>query len=154
MKKVINSFINAVMGIYSALRSERNLRFHFAVANLIIIFAYFFGLTKSEWAILILAIAGVMTAELINTGIENAVDTATNEYSETAKLAKDVSAGAVLLCAVFALIIGFILFFDIERVFKTLEYIFTNPIILVPCLLVGIFDVLIVVFGGKKDDKK
>lgn len=152
MKKVINSFINAVLGVYSAFRSERNLRFHFAVANLIVIFAYFYGLSKSEWAILALSIASVITCEMLNTGIERAVDTATSEYSETAKLAKDISAGAVLICAVFAIIIGFMLFFDIGRILKTLEYIFTNPLILVPCLFVGIIDVLIVIFGGKKND--
>lgn len=152
MKKVINSFINAVIGVYKAFRSERNLRFHFALANLIVIFAYFYGMSKSEWAILVLAIMSVITCEMLNTGIERAVDTATSEYSETAKLAKDISAGAVFICAVFAIIIGFILFFDVGRIFKTLEYIFTDLIILLPCLLVGIIDVLIVVFGGKKND--
>lgn len=150
MKKVINSFINAVTGIYNAFRSERNLRFHFAVANLIVIFAYFYGLSKSEWAILAITISGVITCEMLNTGIERAVDTATSEYSETAKLAKDISAGAVFVCAVFAIIIGFVLFFDVERIFKTLEYIFANAKIFVPCLFVGIIDILIVVFGGKK----
>ena len=150
MKNAINSFKNAVIGIYSALRSERNLRFHFSIANLIVIFAYFFGISKCEWAVLVLSIAGVITSELINTGIENAVDTATDQYSETAKLAKDASAGAVLVFAAFSVIIGFILFFDIGRIFKTLEYIFKNPIILVPCLLIGILDVLFIFFGGKK----
>ena len=152
MKKVINSFINAVTGVYNAFRSERNLRFHFAVANLIVIFAYFYGLSKSEWAILVIAISGVITCEMLNTGIERAVDTATSEYSETAKLAKDISAGAVFVCAVFAIIIGFILFFDIARILKTLEYIFTDAKILVPCLFIGIIDIIIVVFGGKKND--
>lgn len=150
MKNVINSFKNAVIGIYSALRTERNLRFHFAIANLIVIFAYFFGLGKCEWAVLILSISCVIACELINTGIENAVDTATKEYCETAKLAKDVSAGAVLVSAIFSVIIGFILFFDVERILKTLEYIFKNPIILVPCLVIGILNVLFIFFGGKK----
>ena len=99
---------------------------------------------------MILSIACVIGCELINTGIENAVDTATKEYSETAKIAKDVSAGAVLIFAIFSVIIGFILFFDVERILKTLEYIFKNPIILVPCLLIGILDVLFIFFGGKK----
>ena len=154
MKSIINSFKNAMIGICSALRTERNLRFHFVIANLIVIFAYFFGLTKCEWAILVLAIAGVITAELINTGIEKAVDTAVSEYNENARFAKDVSAGAVLLFAVFSLVIGFILFFDAEKIAKTLEYIFTNPIILVSCLGIGILDILFIIFGGKKNDRK
>lgn len=154
MKSFINSFKNAVIGIYSALRTERNLRVHFAIANLIVIFAYFFGLSKCEWAILVFAIAGVITAELINTGIENAVDAAISEYNENARLAKDASAGAVLLFAVFSVVIGFIFFFDTHKIVKTLSYIFTNPIILVPCLGIGILDVLFIIFGGKKDDRK
>ncbi len=151
MKSFIKSFKNAIIGILGALRTERNMRFHFAIANLIIIFAYFFGLTRIEWAVLVLSVAGVIGAELINTGIEKAVDVATDEICETARFAKDVSAGAVLLFAVFAVIIGFILFFDIERIFGTLIYIFENPVIFALCLLIGVLDVLFVIFGGKKN---
>ena len=144
------SLKNALFGICSAFRTERNMRFHFAIANLIMIFAYFYKLTKFEWALLVLAICSVMVAELFNTAIEKAVDTATKEYNENARIAKDVAAGAVLFTAFFAVLIGFFLFFDVERILKTLSYIFTDPVILIPCLGIGIVDVLFVIFGGKK----
>ena len=144
------SLKNALFGIYAAFRTERNMRFHFAIANLIVIFAYFYKLARFEWALLMLAICGVMVAELFNTAIEKAVDTATKEYNENARIAKDVAAGAVLFTAFFAVLIGFFLFFDVERILKTLSYIFTDPVILIPCLGIGIVDVLFVIFGGKK----
>ncbi len=150
-KSFFESFKNAVCGIYKAFLSEKNLRFHFMIANLIVIFAYFFRISRVEWAILIFAIALMFFSELINTALENAVDTATKEYSATAKLAKDISAGAVLVAALFSVIIGFILFFDIEKITKTLVLIFTTPKILVGCLLVGIIDMIFLIFGGKRD---
>jgi len=150
-KSILESFKNAVCGIWYAFLSEKNLRFHFMIASLIVIFAYFFGISRVEWAVLIFTIALVFFAELINTALENAVDTATREYSATAKLAKDISAGAVFVAALFSVIIGFILFFDIEKITKTLVLIFTTPKILVGCLLVGDIDLIFLIFGGKRD---
>ena len=91
------SFIYAITGIYNAIRTEFNLRFHLVIANLICIFAYFYDLERTGWAALVVTIFTVITAELINTAVERAVDTATTEISPTAKLAKDASAGAVLM---------------------------------------------------------
>lgn len=151
MKQIKKSFKNAFFGIVNSLKSEMNMRVHFSVANLIVIFAYFFGLSNIEWAILLLTIAMVIGAELMNTGIENAVDTATDEICEQARRAKDASAGAVLLCAIFSVVIGVMLFFDIDRIINTLSYIFLNPLVLVICLVIGILDVLYVIFGGEKN---
>ena len=141
-KKFIASLIHATEGIISALRTERNLRFHFVIANLICIFAAFYNLTKPEWAILISSIFAVITTELINTAVENAVDTATEEILITAKAAKDAAAGAVLLSAVCAVITGCFLFGDISRITDTLKTIFTDLKILIPCLAVGIADII------------
>ena len=148
---ILKSFKNAVCGIFEALKSERNLRFHFMIANLIIIFAYFYKITALEWAVLFLTIGLVFCAELINTAVENAVDTATREISKTAKLAKDASAGAVLVCAVISVVIGFMLFFDIQKITDTLTYIFSTPHILTVCLIIGVLDVIFVCFDKKKE---
>lgn len=149
-KSFLKSLKYAVCGLITPFGEERNLRVHFSIANLIIIFAYFFGITSFEWAILFLAIGLVIVCELINTAVENAVDTASTEICETAKLAKDTAAGAVLFSAIIAVMTGFCLFFDTQKITDTLEYIFTTPKVLIPCLLVGIFDVLFIIFGGKK----
>lgn len=143
------SFYYALEGIWAALRQEAHLRFHFAVGNLIIIFAYFFGITVTEWAVLLLDIAAVISAELFNTALENAVDTATSEHKLTAKLAKDAAAGAVLVIAITSIAVGICLFGNLTKIAETLSYIFTAPQILIPCLCVGTADVLFVIFGGK-----
>ena len=153
-KKIVTSLIHAADGVLSALRTERNLRFHFVIANLICIFAAFYKLTKPEWAILISSIFTVITAELINTAVENAVDTATEEIRTTAKIAKDAAAGAVLLSATGAVITGFFLFGDIFRITDTLKTIFTELKILIPCLAVGIADIIFLFrFKEKGNDK-
>lgn len=149
-KSFLMSLKFALEGLMMPFLEERNLRIHFSFANLIIIFAYHFGITKTQWAILILTIAMVIFSELVNTAIENAVDTATREINKSAKIAKDTAAGAVLLCALTSIVMGFILFFDIERIQSTLTLIFTTPKILIPSLMVGIFDVLFIIFAKKE----
>lgn len=146
----IQSLKHASDGIISAFLRERNLRFHFMIANLIIIFAYFYGISKVEWAILLLSIGLVFCMEMINTAVENAVDTATEAYSQTAKLAKDVAAGTVLIAAIISVAVGFILFFDVEKILCTLKYIFTTPKALIICLTAGTADLIFLLFGRKK----
>lgn len=149
-RNFIESFLCAVSGFFHALYSERNLRFHSVVTVLVVIFALHFGLNKLEWAVLVLAITFVLVCELINTAVENAVDTATREFSVTAKIAKDVAAGAVLVSAVSAVIIGFILFFDIRRITVTLHSIIVNPLSLVLTVITLLFGGFFVLFWGKK----
>lgn len=150
----LKSLYCAATGLFKPLITERNMRVHFSFANLIMIFAYFFGLERMEWAVLVLTVSLVITAELINTAVENAVDTATKDFSPTAKAAKDVAAGAVLFCAIISVIMGFFLFFDADRISKTLYCIFSKPHILIPCLIIGIFDICFIIWGDKLLIKK
>lgn len=138
-------------GFWRAVRTERNLRFHLCIGNLICVFAWFFGLSRAEWGILCLAIAFVIVAELVNTAIEQTADAVTEDYSEHIKFAKDVAAGAVFVATVTALVIGCILFLDAARITYTLTCIFTNWKILIPCLLLGIGDILFLIFGGERN---
>ena len=146
-----DSFKNAFAGFLTNVKNERNMRVHLSVANLIMVFAYFFGISKAEWAVLFIVIACVIGAELFNTAIENAVDTSTDEICETAKVAKDSAAAAVLFFSIVSIVVGFILFFDINKIGETLLYIFTNLKVLIVCLLIGIIDILFIIFGGKKN---
>ncbi len=146
-----NSFKNAMSGIINAIKNERNMRIHLSVFNLIIIFAYFYGLSRVEWAVLLLTCASVIGVELINTAIENAVDTSTDKICETARISKDSAAGAVLFFAIISVLVGFMLFFDIDKIADTLIYIFTDLKILIPCLIIGVLDIIFIIFGGRKN---
>lgn len=151
-----DSLKHAFCGIITPLRTEVNLRIHAAIATLICVFAYFYGISRMEWGMLLLAIAFVIIAELVNTAVENAVDTATSSYAVTAKRAKDAAAGAVLAAAFFAVLVGVVLFGDLEKITYTLALIFTDVDRLVPCLILGLLDVFFIIFGGvkKKDEEE
>lgn len=112
MKKnsLISSFKCAFCGIFSAIKRERNLKIHIFAMIMVIIAGLFFKLSSIEWIICLILFGLVISAELINTGIENAVDLAMPEKNEIAKYAKDVSAGAVLFLAIISVIIGLIIF--------------------------------------------
>ena len=140
---------NAMTGIAEAFLNEINMRIHFAVANLIFIFAYFYGISREQWAILVIMTGLVFFAELMNTSIENAVDTATKKRCETARVAKDIAAGAVLIIAFISVVVGFLIFYNPEKIVATLTYIFTTPKVLIPSLLIGIIDILIVLFAKR-----
>jgi len=145
------SFHYAIEGIISAIRNEKHLRFHIVIANLICVFAKCYGISKGEWAILLLCIFAVISAELFNTAIERAVDTATSEIKPVAKLSKDASAGAVFVLCIGAILVGVCLFGDMEKIGATLVHIFTNVRILIPSLCLGILDIVFLVFGGQND---
>ena len=145
------SFYHAFEGIFRAIKSEGHIRFHIMIAVLISVFAYFFGISRIEWAILLLSAFSVIGAELLNTAIERAVDTATVEIKPSAKFAKDAAAGAVFVLAVCSILVGICLFGDFARIADTLKIIFTTPKILLPCLALGTALLIFVIFGGKND---
>lgn len=147
------SFYHAVCGFLGAIRSEAHLRFHIMIAVLISIFAHFYGISRTEWAVLIVTIGAVIGAELFNTALEQAVNTATDEIKPSAKFAKDASAGAVLSLAVMSVFVGMCLFGNGERILDTLKYIFATKSILLPCLSVGFILLGFVIFGGKNGKK-
>jgi undecaprenol kinase len=101
----------AFNGIISTIKSEPNMRFHIAAAAVIMTLAAFFGFQRWEWVVLLLTISLVISLELLNTAVENAVNLATQSIHPLAKLAKDAAAGAVLASVIFAVMIGIILFY-------------------------------------------
>ena len=109
-KKLINSFKYAIEGIISSFKTERNMKIHVFAMIIVIALGFFFKLDKVEWCFIIIAIASVISAELFNTAIETVVDIVSPERNPKAKLAKDIAAGAVLVVAICAAIIGFIVF--------------------------------------------
>ena len=109
-KKLINSFKYAIEGIISSFKTERNMKIHVLAMIVVIALGLFFKLNKVEWCFIIIAIASVISAELFNTAIETVVDMVSPEKNPKAKLVKDIAAGAVLVVAIGAAIIGFIIF--------------------------------------------
>lgn len=107
---VIKSFPYAISGLKTAFKNEPNFRIHTLAAFLAILTGYFLKLTPLELAVLILTIGIVITLELINTMLEALVDLVSPEIKPAAKIAKDVSAGAVLVSAIVSVFIGLLLF--------------------------------------------
>ncbi len=107
---LIDSFNFAFEGIIHVLRTQRNMRIHFAVATVVLVVAIAADVTKLELIVLLLAIAFVLIAEMINSAIEGAIDVATSSFDPLAKLAKDIAAGAVLIAAINAVAVGYLVF--------------------------------------------
>ncbi|MGY0009693.1 diacylglycerol kinase family protein [Bacillus anthracis] len=108
--KLIDSFGYAIVGIFFCLRHERNMKIHYLAAVIVLFCGFYFHITKVEWMILLIVIGIVMSLEMVNTAVEKTVDLATTDIHPFAKVAKDVAAGAVLLFAIIAVIIGAIIF--------------------------------------------
>lgn len=112
MKKTLESFNNAITGIIDTVRTERNMKIHLIAAVGILIVSFFFDISKFEFLILAVTITMVIAAELINTAIEAAIDMTTNYYHPLAKVAKNAAAGAVLVTAISAVLVGYVIFWD------------------------------------------
>ena len=106
LEKFIAGFGYAFRGLWYAIRTQRNMRFHVVVAIIVILAGILFRVSAVEFAMLFVAITGVFIAEMFNTVIELCVDLASPNYHPLAKIAKDVAAGAVLLSAILSVIIG------------------------------------------------
>lgn len=120
--KLLRSFVYALEGLKYTIVTQRNMRFHFIVALGVLLLSLSLPMNKVEVLVLFVAIVLVLFAELINTAIEAVVDMVTKEYHPLAKVAKDVAAGAVLLTAGFAVIIGISVFYPHMDALFTLAF--------------------------------
>ena len=105
----LTAFGHAFRGWYHVLQTQHNAWIHSAVATVVIILGLWLGLPPRDWAVLVLAIAMVFTAEFINTSIEAVVDLASPVHHPLAKVGKDVGAAAVLVAALSAILIGLLI---------------------------------------------
>jgi diacylglycerol kinase (ATP) len=109
---LLDSFNYAFEGIIHVLRTQRNLRIHFLAAVLVFAAAIALGVSRLQLIALVLSIAFVLVAEMLNTAIEGVIDVSTTSFDPNAKLAKDIAAGAVLIASVTALGVGYLVFED------------------------------------------
>ncbi|MBE1443273.1 diacylglycerol kinase [Paenibacillus sp. OAS669] len=113
------SFRFAYEGVKYALSTQRNMKFHFFAAFVVLLMALFFHLHKLEILFLLMAVTMMIVTELINTAIEKTVDLAMPDRHPLAKIAKDVAAASVLVSAAFAAIVGMVVFYEpIDRLFR------------------------------------
>ncbi|MCR3758190.1 diacylglycerol kinase [Clostridium felsineum] len=111
-RKLVDSFNHALEGIIYAVRTQQNVRIDLIAALVILTICFFTNLTRVELLIITITITMVISAELMNTAIEATIDLTSNYYHPLAKIAKDVAAGAVVVTAINAVIVAFIVFWD------------------------------------------
>ena len=136
-------------GVWFCIRHERNFRVHMAVAAYVLLLAPYFSLSRGEWAALLAVVALVLAAEAVNTAVEQVVNLASPRRRTRARVAKDVAAGAVLLCAAGALAAGLFLFLRPEA-FAAMQADFLRcpwkPALLAASLPLAVW---IVICGGR-----
>lgn len=111
-RNIISSFNNAVNGIIYAFKTEKNIKVHFIAAILVVFASLFTSISRLEFLVLVFTVSLVIMAEMFNTAVENIVDIITDKYHPLAKIAKDVSAGAVFIATINAFIVAYIIFFN------------------------------------------
>jgi diacylglycerol kinase (ATP) len=126
---LIESFNFAFEGIIHVLRTQRNMRIHFAIATVVLIAAVWTGVDRVELIALLLAISFVLIAEMINSALEAGIDVATTSFDPLATLAKDTAAGAVLIATVNAVAVGYLVFSEqiVERSSRLIERLRDAP---------------------------
>src|ERR1039458_6869916 len=108
LRQWIKSANYAIEGILHGASTQRHLRYHFYSAAVVLLLSTILGVSKSEFIVLTLAVILVLSAEMLNSAIEAVVDLISPDYAEKARIAKDIAAGAVLITAFGAAILGYI----------------------------------------------
>lgn len=152
MKKLLESFNHAINGVVDAVRAQRNMKIHILASMGVLIACFFFDVSKAEFLALAITITMVISAELVNTAVEAAVDLNTNYYHPLAKVAKNTAAGAVLVTAINAILVGYIVFgdklskFSFEVVYKIKH---SEPYMILIALVIVVLAVVIIkaIFG-------
>ena len=154
MKKLIKGFGYAFNGIFIALKKERNLRIHTVCMSYMYFFLFFFDyfeITRTELAIIFLANGLVIGGELINTGIEKAVDLYGDKHTELGKIAKDCAAGAVLVFAIFSVLCGIAIMYQPKAFEALFAYFIANPLSIALFIASVIIFTIFIFFGfGRK----
>lgn len=110
LKSRINSFVNAGKGICYVIKNETNIKIHLFAFFVVIIAGFVFSISIAEWLCIIIVSGLVISAELFNSSIEKTADFISPIIDERIKIIKDISAGAVFIAAITAIIIGLIVF--------------------------------------------
>ena len=110
MQRLFNSFKFAFCGLFSAIKSEKNLQIHVIISVLVIIVGILLKISITEWIAVLLCIALVISAELLNSAIEKLSDFVCGEKNSKIGYIKDISAAAVVVCAIISAVVGVMIF--------------------------------------------
>lgn len=111
IKRRLKSFKYAFQGLYYVISTQTNMQIHLVAMIIVVVAGFYFKIDATEWLFLILSIALVLVSEIVNTSIEEIVNFISPEYNKKAGLIKDLGAAFVLLAAIFAIVVGIIIFF-------------------------------------------
>lgn len=150
MKNQFLSFKCAFRGVVNTIKSESHMRFHIVAGIYVVIFAMFYELSMTQWAVLILLITLILASEVVNTCIENLCNLTSDHFEPLVKLAKDAAAGAVLIEAVGAVIIAFVFFFNTNTFMKIIAFFANNIFMLILLVLSGAISIIFIGFGPVK----
>ncbi len=155
-KKLFKSFTYAFKGIGYVIKHERNFRIH--LSCIIYMFSIltltdWFKLTRTDYAVLLVVSALVLSLEIVNTAVENSVNLASKEFTEYGRIAKDAAAGAVLIAAIFAVLTGIAILFQPEAFVKMYEYFKENVLMLI-LFMVSVIPMTLFIFWGNPFKKR
>jgi len=108
-RRLVDSFNSAFEGLVYCFKTQRNMRLHFLIAFLVLSLGLLLNLGKQEIILLSFAIALVLLAEMVNTACELIIDSAKDSFNPLARIIKDVTAGAVLIVSVNAVVVGYLI---------------------------------------------
>lgn len=146
---LLKSFKHAFAGLGHCLTNERNMRIHIVIAGYILVFANFFQMSPVRWAVLLISIFLVILLEMVNTSIEKLCDLYSTQQNPKIKIIKDISAGAVLISALSAVIVGLVLFWNPPVFWDILMFFSENVWWFTFFILTIVFCVLFIVLGPK-----
>ena len=155
-KKLFKSFTYAFKGIGYVIQHERNFRIH--LSCIIYMFSIltltdWFKLTRTDYAVLLVVSALVLSLEIVNTAVENSVNLASKEFTEYGRIAKDAAAGAVLIAAIFAVLTGIAILFQPEAFVKMCEY-FKENVLMFILFMVSVIPMTLFIFWGNPFKKR
>lgn len=125
--RFLKSLKYAFRGIVYCINNERNMRIHMVAALYVFAFSFFFEMSRARYALLFLTFALVMTAEVFNTVAEELADLAAASYHPVVRIVKDLAAGGVLICALFAIGVGVCLFWQPACFLGILAFFWRHP---------------------------
>jgi diacylglycerol kinase (ATP) len=152
-RRWIDSANNAIEGILYAAKTQRHLQYHLFAAAFVLLLSYVIGVERIDFLIIAIAVILVLLAEMLNTAVEYVIDMITPEYSEKARIVKDVAAGGVLITAFGAAVLGYIILFPyFTRAFQNGVYLAKHSkqeVALIAIVLILILVIVLKALSGK-----
>lgn len=149
-QRFADSFRYAANGVYTAVREERNMRFHLCAAFYVYLFSLFYDFGKTEYMLITLMVCGVLALELVNSSLERTVERPVPERYMTAGVVKDMAAGAVLVFSIGCAVCGVLLYWDTAVFARILAFFAARPAAAVGLIASLALSAWFIFFKGEK----